>query len=175
MQDLIEKIKPHFKGSGMHGLDHAIRVHRVGKFIAEKEGAKVNIVEAACLLHDVGKSYETKDTCHAKIGSEMVPELLRAVGFEETLIGEVQYCVLVHRYSEGIIPRTIEAKIVQDSDRLEEIGAIALSRGIGEDIAYGKPLYYPEMKPNEKYKSGTIFIKIKRTPIFGFCIKNQLC
>lgn len=155
MDNIVEKVKPYFDGDqkGSHGYDHAVRVYNLGNYIAIEEDADVEIVQAACLLHDIGRGRK-KGICHAKLGAEMSQNILKSIGFPENKIKSVAYCVRVHRYSEGIEPITLEAKIVQDADRLEEIGAIAIARGLAEDVLKGKPLYDPSIQPNTEYKSG---------------------
>ncbi len=157
MINLIESVKQYFSKeskNGSHGYDHALRVHNLGKYIAEHEEGDLEIVQAACLLHDIGKSHEKKGTCHAELGAQMSEEILINLGFPIHKIPSVVYCVRVHRYSAGINPVTLEARIVQDADRLEEIGAIAIARGLIEDKLRGKPLYDPSIPPNADYKSG---------------------
>src|SRR3989344_314958 len=144
MINLIEGVKPYFSeksSNGSHGYDHALRVHNIGKYIAEREGGDSDIVQAGCLLHDIGKDHERDGMCHAKFGAQMSEGILRSLGFPKDKIQDVAYCIGVHRYSKGIIPTTLEAKIVQDADRLEEIGAVAIARGLIEDKVRGKPLY----------------------------------
>ena len=154
--DIIESIKPYFldmKVNGSHRYDHSLRVYNLGKYIAAKEGSDMEIVQAACLLHDIGRGRK-KGICHAELGAQMSEEILNSLGFPEEKIQRVVYCVRVHRYSKGINPETLEAKILQDADRLEEIGAIAIARGLAEDIIKGKPLYDPIIEPNSIYVSG---------------------
>ena len=154
MEHLIEKVKPYFLESNRaHGFDHCFRAYKLGKFIALKEGADIEITETACILHDIGK-YRKEGVCHAELGSQMSLEILKNIGFPQDKIFKVCYCIKVHRYSKGIIPITLEAKIVQDADRLEEIGALAIGRGLIEDILHNKPLYDPAIPPNQEYKTG---------------------
>lgn len=40
------------------------------------------------------------------------------------------YCILNHRFSGGKSPETIEARILQDADRLDALGAIGIFRSI---------------------------------------------
>ncbi len=171
MIDLLKVIKPYFSEeskNGSHGYDHAIRVYNIGKYISEREGGDLEIVGAGCLLHDIGKDYDRGGVCHAEFGSKMSKEILKSIGFPENKILSVSYCVKVHRYSKGINPETLEAKIVQDADRLEEIGAVAIARGLIEDKLRRKPLYDPSISPNEEYKSGE-----NRTSI-NFLIEKSL-
>ena len=152
---IAEKVKPYFEvdQKGSHGYDHALRVYNLGNYIAINEGADVEVVQVACLLHDIGRGRK-KGVCHAELGAEMSQDILTVLEFPKDKIPSVVYCVRVHRYSKGIDPVTLEAKIVQDADRLEEIGAIAIVRGLAEDILKGKPLYDPSIEPNDEYKSG---------------------
>ena len=154
MEGLVEKVKPYFlQNKGAHGFDHCLRVYHLGRYIALNEGADIEIAETACILHDIGKNRQ-KGICHAQLGARMSLDILKSIGFPEEKIQRVAYGILVHRYSKGINPETIEAKIVQDADRLEEIGAVAIGRGITEDVLHGKPLYDPTIHPNSEYETG---------------------
>ncbi len=113
MNNLVEAVKPYFSESsvkGSHGYDHALRVHNIGKYIAEREGGDLYVVRAGCLLHDIGKDHEREGMCHAEFGAQMSDEILRAIGFPKDKIEGVVYCVRVHRYSKGISPVTIEER-----------------------------------------------------------------
>lgn len=157
MKDLASEIKPFFlkEGSvGAHGFDHALRVYNLGQYIAIQENADLEIVGAACLLHDIGRERGEEKDNHEKIGADIAREVLREIDFPKNKIESVVQCILVHRYSKGIKPEFKEDKIVQDADRLEEIGAIAIARGLIEDMKKGKPLHDPDIPANSEYKSG---------------------
>jgi uncharacterized protein len=53
---------------------------------------------------------------------------LSELGFPEELFSGVAHSIEAHSYSAGIIAETIEAKIVQDADRIDALGAVGLAR-----------------------------------------------
>lgn len=46
-------------------------------------------------------------------------------------IRNIVHCIKAHSFSNNVIPHTIEAKILSDSDKLDAIGAVGLYRTIG--------------------------------------------
>jgi uncharacterized protein len=57
---------------------------------------------------------------------------------------EIVHAIEAHSFSAGIAPRTLEAKVVQDADRLEALGAVGLARCLMLGGALGRPLYAAE-------------------------------
>jgi len=117
-----------------HDWDHTQRVCAVALHLAEAEGADRDVVEAAAVLHDIGRASEIQaqgKSCHAREGAARVPELLRSAGIEdEAFIRHVADCVLTHRYRkrEEHRPVTLEAQVVFDADKLDSMGAIGIGR-----------------------------------------------
>lgn len=118
-----------------HDWDHTLRVRRNAMMIAEAEGADKLVVEAAAILHDVGRPAELMDegkTDHAELGASMVPHILKRTGVDDTgFIEHVAACVLTHRFRKRHperIPATLEAKTVFDADKLDSMGAIGIAR-----------------------------------------------
>jgi uncharacterized protein len=153
IQKLKPKIEKYFEGFISHDFSHTERVYNLAIKIAEKENADMDIVQAAALLHDVGRFRETDDNkkCHAEESADMAPEILRNINFPENKIAAVLHCIKVHRYSKGLKAETKEAEIVQDADRLEAIGAIAIARVFAGGGVMKRPIYNPNIKPKEKY------------------------
>jgi len=56
----------------------------------------------------------------------------------------VLYAIDVHRYSRGILPVTLEARILQDADRLDALGAVGIARVFLTGGALGREMYHPE-------------------------------
>jgi uncharacterized protein len=71
-------------------------------------------------------------------------EFLGNAGYPADCLPGIQHAIEVHSYSAGIEPRTIEAKIVQDADRLDALGAIGVARCIAVGTALGRTLYHPD-------------------------------
>jgi uncharacterized protein len=107
------------------------------------------IVEAAALLHDIGRVEELKQNgkiCHANLGFEIAPGILRECGFEdEEIIAKVSECVRRHRFrGKSEKPETIEQKIIFDADKLDSIGAIGVGRAIHFSGRIGSRLHNTE-------------------------------
>lgn len=116
-----------------HNLDHVYRVYSLCLLIAKSEkDVNLDVLIPAALLHDIARVKESKDETgeidHAVLGSEMAGEILRLLEYEETEIDKIKHCILAHRFRTGNEPRTIEAKILFDADKLDVIGATGIAR-----------------------------------------------
>jgi uncharacterized protein len=129
-----------------HDFNHFLRVERIAKRIAIEEKADLEIVEAECLLFDVARMSEDRGIIedHAEEGSKIARKILTEIGFPSNKIDGVCYAISVHRRSKGINPETIEAKILQDADYLDAMGAIDIIRVITSSFQtkkYQRPIY----------------------------------
>jgi uncharacterized protein len=122
---------------------HVRRVMASGRRIASAEGADVDVVVTAALLHELfnypkdhPESSRSGDVC-----AEHALDLLRAHGFDETFSERVAYCIRVHSFSRGIHPETLEARVLQDADRLDAIGAIGAARCFATTAVMRRPFY----------------------------------
>jgi len=107
-----------------HDQGHTERVKRLAVYIAGEEGADAEIVEKAAELHDIAR--EEKD--HARVGAEIARKILQGQGYSVDFIAKVAHCIEAHSFSSGVTPRTVEAKILSDADKLDAIGAIGVAR-----------------------------------------------
>jgi len=150
--------KPLWEPTGGHGFDHSERVLKLARKIAadeRKKGKKTDflVLEAACLLHDAARGLEESGecSCHAEKGAELAEKILLETGFPADKIEAAKHCILVHRYSKNKKAESLEAKILQDADRLDVLGAIAIARTIEFGARSGRPVYDPSKKPKKKY------------------------
>jgi len=152
---LREKIKPFFKTFGAHGFDHTERVFNLATHLAKIEKADLETVQVSALLHDIARQREDNGevSCHAEHGSKQAVKLLQEFGFPKEKIFVVEDAIYCHRYKKGLTPKTLEGKIVQDADRLEALGAIAIARIFARGGETGLPLHDPlEDLPGKQYK-----------------------
>lgn len=141
----------------IHDFAHVLRVYRMAESLALAEGADLDIVRAAALLHDAqgatpssaqGGSAEERAS-HHQSSAEFAALVLREEGWPIEKIAAVQHCIRAHRYrSSGETPFTIEAKVLFDADKLDVLGAIGAARTIGYAVLDGQPFY---SEPSEKF------------------------
>ena len=127
-----------------HDLSHSLRVARLAHCISEAEGADGDVAVAAALLHDliwVPKNHQDSKRT-AEMSAELAPTLcsgLPVLSEKATCIIE---CIRTHSFSGGGIAASLEARIVQDADRLEAIGAIGLARVFATGASFGASLWH---------------------------------
>ena len=124
--------KKYFKNaSGCHDWTHIERVKILALKIGKKEKANLQILEVATILHDIGRKQEMKSKgkfCHAEEGAKIAKKILKKYKIDNKSIKNIVHCVLTHRYRNANIPKTIEAKVLFDADKLDSIGAIGVAR-----------------------------------------------
>lgn len=128
----------------VHDKLHIYRVVNYAVQIVEKTvGADFDIVLTAALLHDIGRAEERQDNtvCHAEAGSKKAKKFLLSKGYDDCFSDHVAACILSHRHKKGIIPETIEAKIVFDADKLDLIGTVGIARAILFGGQINEPFY----------------------------------
>ncbi|MDZ7717590.1 MAG: HD domain-containing protein [Balneolaceae bacterium] len=129
-----------------HDIQHILRVVTNAKQILENESADAEIVIAAAWLHDcviLPKDHPERKKASA-FAAEKAGEFLSGIVFPSDKIEGVKHAIEAHSFSAGIPPKTIEAKIVQDADRLDAIGAIGIARCLMVGGKLDRPLYDPE-------------------------------
>ncbi|MEG2774715.1 MAG: HD domain-containing protein [Acetivibrio sp.] len=128
----------------VHDILHVYRVLNYAVQIAEvTEGANMDVVILAAILHDIGREKEKKDStiCHAEAGSEMARNFLLQAGYEEDMANHVASCILTHRYKKNRRPESIEGEIIFDADKLDLTGTVGTARAILFGGQIKEPLY----------------------------------
>ncbi len=127
----------------VHDFDHVLRVYRMAERLAEAEGADVDIVRAAALLHDAEGAMPGGESRadHHYASAEFAAQVLAAEGWDAERIAAVQHCIRAHRYRGLENPETLEAKILFDADKIDVLGAIGVARVIGYATLAGTPWY----------------------------------
>ena len=134
------------EGDAAHDFAHIRRVVRWARQLAETEGADLSIVLPAAWLHDcvmVPKDHPDRSRA-SQVAAETASRWLESEGFPVAQIPEVAHAIEAHSFSAGIPPRTLEAQVVQDADRLDALGAIGIARCYATAGAMGSQLVHPE-------------------------------
>ena len=111
-----------------HGWEHIERVYKLALYIAEQENADFFIVGMAALMHDLGHLSSDTSLHHADLSMSMAGELLLAYNVSSDTREAILHAIAAHSFSLDIEPRTLEARVVRDADRLDSLGAIGILR-----------------------------------------------
>lgn len=140
----IEQAKQYYQDSNaVHDFHHILRVYHMAETLAEKEGADLEIVRAAALLHDAEGASGEADVriAHHEAAAIFAGKVLKEEDWDEERIKAVQYCILTHRFRDDRKPNTLEAKVLFDADKLDAIGAIGAARALAYAVLDGQPLF----------------------------------
>jgi uncharacterized protein len=161
IQFVKEKLKDAESG---HDWFHIERVWKNSLLISEGEILKnpqinLTIIQLGALLHDIAdhKFHGGDDS----VGPKVAREFLESLQVEENIISAV--CNIIQKISfKGSTAKnemdSCEGLIVQDSDRLDAIGAIGIARTFSYGGYRNRQMYDPQEKPNmnmdwETYKN----------------------
>jgi len=127
----------------VHDFDHVMRVFKVAETLAELEGADLEVVRAAALLHDAQSASGSEDLRleHHEAAAAFAANVLDKEGWSPERISAVQDCIRSHRCRAGQAPETLEAKVLFDADKLDAIGAIGVARALAFAVLDSQPLY----------------------------------
>lgn len=135
--------KHHSTDAGGHDWPHIERVWKMARKIARAEGADQFVVQLAALLHDIA---DWKVSGDLSASGRVSWRLLKKYGADEKTIKQVETIVSnVSFKGAGVKDHmtTLEGKIVQDADRLDAIGAIAIARTFAWGGQKGRQIYNP--------------------------------
>lgn len=113
-----------------HDVLHLERVVNTAKQLCVEQGADHNVVVPAAWLHDfviVPKNDPLRSQA-SRMAAKAALEYLHAVGYPAQFCPAIAHAIESHSFSAKIAPETLEAKIVQDADRLDALGAIGIAR-----------------------------------------------
>ncbi|MCS7121873.1 MAG: HD domain-containing protein [Archaeoglobaceae archaeon] len=113
-----------YKERTSHDKFHIERVTKLAVYIALKEGANVEIVKKAAELHDLIR--DSND--HAAASAREARKILKEQGYSDEFVEAVAHAIEVHSFSAKREPKTLEAKILSDADKLDAIGAVGIAR-----------------------------------------------
>ena len=141
-----EQYLAHLDGDVAHDVEHIRRVVANARHLAEAEGARLDVVVPAAWLHDcVVVAKDSPERAQAsRLASAEAVRLLADWGAPVELLPDVAHAIEAHSFSAGIAPRTLEAGVLQDADRLDALGAVGLARVLMLGAELGRPFYVAE-------------------------------
>jgi uncharacterized protein len=107
----------------------------------------------------------------SRLAAEAATGFLATISFPDELQGDVYHAIEAHSFSAGIEPRTAEARVVQDADRLDSLGAIGIARCLLVGGRLDRPLcavddpFCDEREPDDgKYTIDHFYAKLLKLP-----------
>jgi uncharacterized protein len=150
-ESLVERLRKvaesRCAGNGpAHDFIHVARVAETARRIGLAEGADLDIVVPAALLHELFNYPKSHPESHrsGEVCAEQAVDVLHQNDCPPRLIDPIRECVRIHAFSRGLVPETIEGKVLQDADRLDAIGAIGIARCFATCAEMAVPFYQPE-------------------------------
>ncbi|MGF1755829.1 HD domain-containing protein [Vibrio makurazakiensis] len=126
-----------------HDLNHILRVVKTAKQLCRAENAVEEVVVPAAYLHDCftfPKNHPDRERS-SKHAADIAIEFLKSVNYPEQYYSAIHHAIVSHSYSANVTPETLEAKIVQDADRLDALGAVGIARCVQVSTSLGRTLY----------------------------------
>jgi len=131
---------------GSHDRSHLLRVWRNALAIARQEPpCDRAVLTAAVILHDcvaVEKNSPLRSQA-SRLAAARARTILAGLEWNAEQIDAAEHAIEAHSFSAAIPPQTLEARIVQDADRLDAIGAIGVARCFYIAGRMGSGLYDP--------------------------------
>ena len=149
-------------GDAAHDFDHVLRVTALAVHLAQAEGADVEIVRTAALLHDIG--LDNGRVGHEEVAAERAHEIL--AGQPPGKVQAVAQAIRSHRFRAGPPPQTLEARCLFDADKLDAIGAIGVARVFAFGGAAGQRLWAEVPEGYDEHSASG-----EHTPVHEFVVK----
>lgn len=157
-----------------HDWYHIERVLKIARKLQNIEGGDLEIIEIATVLHDLSdyKNYEYNEEKAKLVLRGMMGVLELPVDLQEKIekiVEEIQY-----RGVDTKSPSSLEAKIIQDADWLDAIGAIGIARTFATGGSIQRVLYDPKRKPRRKITADDYLHKKREGTSFNYFYEKIL-
>jgi uncharacterized protein len=122
----------HTETDGAHDIAHFRRVWKTARILNQAEGSQGDelVLLAAAYLHDIISLPKNHPERHwsSRLAAKEAAVILLELGFPQEKINAVGLAIEAHSFSANLPASTLEAKLLQDADRMEALGAIGLAR-----------------------------------------------
>lgn len=126
-----------------HDYLHVARVADNAARIAAAEGADHEIAVGAALLHELFNFPKDHPESHrsGEVCAEHAAQVLAREGCAPERAAAICDAIRFHGFSRGVRPASLEARVLQDADRLDAIGAVGVARCFATGSAMRRPFY----------------------------------
>ena len=127
-----------------HRMDHLYRVaNNVFTLTLQETDFSYPVLVPAIWLHDCVPTSKFSDqrSMASKLSADAAIDLLKEWGYPSEYYPAIGHVILTHSFSAGITPESIDAKIMQDADRLDALGAVGIARTFMVGGQFGNAIY----------------------------------
>lgn len=138
--DFVAAVVPADAG---HDIGHVRRVVKNVAWLTQEESADAWVTLPAAWLHDcvaVAKDSPLRSR-GSQLAAEAAVEFLQGLGYPAEKLPEVAHAIEAHSFTAAIPTRSLEARVVQDGDRLDSLGAIGIARCLLVGGKLNRPLF----------------------------------
>lgn len=155
-----------------HDRLHCYRVVATAKRLCVLENGKLEVVMPAAWLRDfvVVAKNDPRRKQASRLSASAAVKFLRELRYPEAYFAEISHAIEAHSFSAAIEAQTLEAKIVQDADRLDGLGAIGIARcfataGLLKRAFYAEEDAFCEKRTadDQKYTVDHFYVKLFNT------------
>lgn len=153
---LIEQYMLQHVDKAAHDELHIYRVlNNALKIAKHYKNINYDVLITSCLLHDIARpdEFRNKKLCHAIEGGKKAYQFLIDNNYDYNFSNHVKDCITTHRFRSNNEPKTIEAKILFDADKLDVIGPIGIARTLMYNGQFNEPLYYLDSQGKIDYNA----------------------
>ena len=128
-----------------HGIDHSLRVYNnIIKLLPHHPSANCELCYVAGLVHDL---IDDKVATNVLVAKNELINFLTSLSYSTEFINQVFFIIenmSFRKGQHGIFDDNIEGQVVQDADRLDAVGAVAIIRTAMYGAVSGRPTIYIE-------------------------------
>lgn len=147
IKEIERRVKQLMEGNSFSGHDylHVQRVYNLAMHIGKIEGADELILRPAVLMHDLGRIDEARnpEIRHAEASIIYAKDILNEIDFPEQYKEPILHIIKYHSWKNTSEAKTIEHKVMQDSDKIDALGIIGIMRVYDFGGAKGRLDYHP--------------------------------
>lgn len=163
----LQLLQQHATEDAAHNPMHIRRVVTNARRLTEAEGADWLVVMPAAWLHDcviIPKSSPDRSRA-SQLAAKQAIAWLEDLHWPHGRLEKIAHAIEAHSFTAGITPQTLEAKVLQDADRLDALGAVGLTRTL---------MLGAELK-REFYDSADPFCQIRKPDDSIYTLDHLYC
>lgn len=143
-QAIDQKLTQTMLFDAAHDLSHLRRVTQTALQLGSQLQANPMVIYPAGMLHDCVNVDKKSALRHqgSRLSADKAVQLLRSIDYPNALLEGIHHAIAAHSYSAQIEAETTEAKVIQDADRLDSLGAVGLSRCLMLGGHWNSALYH---------------------------------